>query len=143
MDIGNAVTSSGFAVARSRGAEVIVRVPRHLEAWADPAAMSCIVQNLIDNAIRHAPGTPVQVIAGPADDMIELCVVDKGPGIPPAQREEVFRPFVRLDKSRNRGTGGTGLGLAIARDIVHSHGGQIALGDSPSGGLRTSIQLPL
>jgi two-component system osmolarity sensor histidine kinase EnvZ len=67
-------------------------------------------------------------------------VDDDGPGIPPDQREAAFRPFVRLGGAA--AAGGTGLGLAIARDIVHAHGGEIALEDSPRGGLRARISLP-
>jgi len=61
-------------------------------------------------------------------------VDDDGPGIPPNRREDVFRPFFRLDGARNQDEGGTGLGLAIARDIARSHGGDISLGDSRTGG---------
>jgi two-component system osmolarity sensor histidine kinase EnvZ len=69
-------------------------------------------------------------------------VDDDGTGIPPDRREDVFRPFFRLEASRNPETGGTGLGLAIARDIVRGHGGDLTLGDSPLGGLRAILRLP-
>ncbi|HTC18032.1 MAG TPA: ATP-binding protein, partial [Stellaceae bacterium] len=69
-------------------------------------------------------------------------VDDDGPGIAPAERENVFRPFFRLDTSRNPETGGTGLGLAIARDVARGHGGDILLEDSPQGGLRARLRLP-
>jgi two-component system osmolarity sensor histidine kinase EnvZ len=58
-------------------------------------------------------------------------------------REEVFRPFLRLDDARNQDEGGTGLGLAIARDIARVHGGDIALSDSPMGGLRATVRVPV
>jgi two-component system osmolarity sensor histidine kinase EnvZ len=58
-------------------------------------------------------------------------------------REEVFRPFLRLDDARNQDEGGTGLGLAIARDIARAHGGDIALGDNPMGGLRATVRVPV
>ena len=74
---------------------------------------------------------------------IEILVDDDGPGIPETAREEVFKPFFRLDSSRNSETGGAGLGLAIARDVVHAHGGEITLDDSPQGGLRAIIRLPV
>ena len=70
-------------------------------------------------------------------------VDDDGPGIPPDVRENVFRPFVRLDEARNQDEGGTGLGLAIARDIARSHGGEIILGASPLGGLRATVRVPV
>jgi two-component system osmolarity sensor histidine kinase EnvZ len=72
-----------------------------------------------------------------------MTIDDDGPGIPQAQREEVFKPFLRLDDARNQDRGGTGLGLAIARDIARSHGGEIMLGDSPLGGLRAIVRVPV
>jgi len=68
-------------------------------------------------------------------------VDDDGPGIPEARHEDVFKPFFRLDQSRNPATGGVGLGLTIARDVVHSHGGDIALETAPGGGLRVRFWL--
>jgi two-component system osmolarity sensor histidine kinase EnvZ len=73
---------------------------------------------------------------------VDVIVDDDGPGIPPDRREDVFRPFFRLEASRNPETGGTGLGLAIARDIVRGHGGDLTLRDSPLGGLRAVMRLP-
>jgi two-component system, OmpR family, osmolarity sensor histidine kinase EnvZ len=70
-------------------------------------------------------------------------VDDNGPGIPSHLREDVFKPFLRLDDARNQDEGGTGLGLAIARDIARSHGGDILLSDSPLGGLRAAIRVPV
>ena len=74
--------------------------------------------------------------------MCRLDIEDNGPGIPEEQREEVFKPFVRLDDARNQDETGTGLGLAIAQDIVHTHGGEISLGDSDLGGLQVIVKLP-
>jgi two-component system osmolarity sensor histidine kinase EnvZ len=74
---------------------------------------------------------------------LTVTVDDDGPGIPPRMREEVFKPFLRLDDARNQDEGGTGLGLAIARDIARSHGGDITLGDSPMGGLRAAVRIPV
>jgi two-component system osmolarity sensor histidine kinase EnvZ len=70
-------------------------------------------------------------------------VDDDGPGVPADQRDEVFKPFVRLDEARNIDEGGTGLGLAIARDIARSHGGDVILADSPLGGLRATVRVPV
>ena len=74
---------------------------------------------------------------------LTVTVDDDGPGIPPQLREDVFKPFLRLDDARNQDEGGTGLGLAIARDIARSHGGDITLGDSPLGGLRAAVRVPV
>jgi two-component system osmolarity sensor histidine kinase EnvZ len=74
--------------------------------------------------------------------MIEITVDDNGPGIPEAKREAAFRPFYRLEDSRNQGTGGVGLGLAITRDTVRNQGGDVVLDEAPQGGLRVVIRLP-
>ncbi len=106
-----------------------------------PAAFKRCLANLIGNAMRY--GKTVMVKAARMGDSIEVTVDDDGPGIAPDRREEVFRPFRRLEESRNIETGGVGLGLTIARDIVHAHGGAILLEDSPLGGLRARLRLPV
>jgi two-component system osmolarity sensor histidine kinase EnvZ len=68
---------------------------------------------------------------------------DDGPGIPSGRREDVFRPFFRLDDARNQDEGGSGLGLAITLDIARSHGGDITLGDSKAGGLQATVRVPV
>ena len=98
------------------------------------------IGNLVSNAVRH--GEIVSVRVGRRGGTVEVTVDDDGPGIPPDQREEVFRPFHRLDASRNPLTGGTGLGLTIARDVVRGHGGDLLLEDAPGGGLRARVLLP-
>ena len=97
--------------------------------------------NLIANAQRH--GETVSVTAQRRHHQIEIFIDDDGPGIPKDRREDVFRPFYRIDDSRNPETGGTGLGLTIARDAVRSHGGDLILEDAPGGGLRARIRLPV
>lgn len=96
--------------------------------------------NILGNARRY--GTRIEVSMRRRTHAVDIIVDDDGPGIPKAQREDVFRPFFRLESSRNPETGGTGLGLAIARDIVRTHGGEITLHDSPLGGLRAILRLP-
>jgi two-component system osmolarity sensor histidine kinase EnvZ len=106
-----------------------------------PAAFKRCLGNLVSNAARFAPSI---AITGHRDHRyLTITVDDDGPGIPAAQREDVFKPFLRLDDARNQDEGGTGLGLAIARDIARSHGGDIALGDSPLGGLRATVRVPV
>ncbi|MEA2906077.1 MAG: two-component system, OmpR family, osmolarity sensor histidine kinase EnvZ [Alphaproteobacteria bacterium] len=106
-----------------------------------PAAFKRCLANLVSNAARHAPSIN---ITGHRDHRwLTLTVDDDGPGIPHDMREEVFKPFLRLDDARNQDEGGTGLGLAIARDIARSHGGDITLGDSPMGGLRATVRVPV
>jgi two-component system osmolarity sensor histidine kinase EnvZ len=106
-----------------------------------PAAFKRCLANLVSNAARHAASI---AIAGHRDHRyLTVTVDDDGPGIPASLREEVFKPFLRLDDARNQDEGGTGLGLAIARDIARSHGGDITLGDSPLGGLRATVRVPV
>ena len=109
-------------------------------ALGSKAVRRCIA-NLVNNAVRH--GRHVALAAWRKGNMIEITVDDDGPGIPAEERETVFRPFHRLDASRNVETGGVGLGLTIAREVVHGHGGEIFLEDSPMGGLRARIRLPV
>ena len=106
-----------------------------------PAAFKRCLSNLVSNAARFAPSI---AISGHRDHRyLTVTVDDDGPGIPAGLREDVFKPFLRLDDARNQDEGGTGLGLAIARDIARSHGGDITLGDSPLGGLRATVRVPV
>jgi len=106
-----------------------------------PAAFKRCLGNLVSNAARFASTV---AITGHRDHRwLTVSVDDDGPGIPMQLREDVFKPFLRLDDARNQDEGGTGLGLAIARDIARSHGGDIALGDSPLGGLRATVRVPV
>ncbi len=127
--------------ARRAGAAIDLHSEARLCALVRPEAMRRCLTNVLDNAARHA--AHVTVRAGERGDSIEIVIDDDGPGVPPESREEVFKPFVRLDASRNPETGGSGLGLTIARDVVRSHGGDITLDDAPIGGLRVRIRLPV
>ncbi|CAM5222803.1 histidine kinase OS=Bosea thiooxidans OX=53254 GN=SAMN05660750_00484 PE=4 SV=1 [Bosea thiooxidans] len=106
-----------------------------------PDAFRRLLTNLVSNAARY--GDRIAIRATHDARYLIVMIDDDGPGIPPDQREEVFRPFFRLDEARNVDGGGTGLGLAIARDIARAHGGDIILGDSPLGGLRATVRLPV
>ena len=123
----------GFEVAQTFVGEPQVTVR--------PNAFKRLVGNLVGNACRHA-AEKVEVSARHAADWLTITVDDDGPGVPEAERDNVFRPFYRLDEARNQDEGGTGLGLAIARDIARSHGGDITLDRSPLGGLRAVIRIP-
>ena len=127
--------------ARRAGTAVDLHIEDRLVALVRPNALRRCLANLISNAARFA--SQVWIRAGQVGDTIEITVDDDGPGIPEARREEVFRPFFRLEGSRNPLTGGIGLGLTIARDVVRSHGGELVLLDAPTGGLRARLSLPL
>src|SRR3984885_13632259 len=106
-----------------------------------PAAFKRCLANLVSNAARFA--STVSITGHRDHRWLTVTVDDDGPGIPQPLREDVFKPFLRLDDARNQDEGGTGLGLAIARDIARSHGGDITLGASPMGGLRATVKVPV
>ncbi|MGV2101864.1 ATP-binding protein [Rhizobium sp. 21-4511-3d] len=105
-----------------------------------PNAFTRLVTNLASNARRYASTLNIEAKHG--SKWLTLTFDDDGPGIPEKNREDVFKPFFRLDEARNLDDSGTGLGLAIARDIARSHGGNVTLSDSPLGGLRAVIRVP-
>jgi len=131
-DVAAAMRRAGTPLSVSAGPEYVMPVR--------PNALRRCLGNLIANARRH--GSHVWLTSGVVTDGIDIVVDDDGPGIPPADRGRVFRPFVRLDASRNPSTGGVGLGLTIARDVARSHGGDVRLETSPQGGLRARVHLP-
>ncbi|WP_297323239.1 ATP-binding protein [uncultured Bartonella sp.] len=106
-----------------------------------PKAFSRLVNNLVSNGFRYAGNVDVAIVH--SNDELIITVDDDGSGIPANMREEVFKPFFRLDEARNQDASGTGLGLSIAQDIARSHGGNIVLDDSPMGGLRVIVEIPL
>ncbi len=124
---------NGDAVDVSAEGDLTLPLRRH-------AFKRCLT-NLIENGCKYADH--VTVTAQRAPHLITIFVDDDGEGVPEDQYEEVFRPFHRLDQARNLDEGGTGLGLAIARDVARSHGGDIVLMQSPLGGLRAQITLPV
>jgi two-component system osmolarity sensor histidine kinase EnvZ len=122
--------------------EVRMRHPdRNLVLPLKRQAFKRAVTNLVINAARF--GDYVVIRAGADREWLRIEIDDDGPGIPPAERDNVFRPFYRLANGRGQDAGNTGLGLAIARDIARSHGGDIALGESSMGGLRATVRVPL
>ncbi|MDJ0448012.1 ATP-binding protein [Methylocystis sp. JR02] len=108
---------------------------------ARPAAIKRLLANLVGNAQRYGKALAFSLV-NDGESMI-VHIDDDGPGIPVERREDAFRPFYRLDESRNQDSGNSGLGLAIARDIARSHGGDITLDRSPLGGLRATVTLPI
>ena len=107
---------------------------------AQPIALKRALVNLIENAIVYGRRARVRLSERAAE--FEIAIEDEGPGIPAAELERVFRPFYRLEASRNRESGGAGLGLAIARSVVRAHGGDITLENRAAGGLRAAVTLP-
>jgi signal transduction histidine kinase len=123
-------------------AEIDLRIAANLTTTGDAANLGRLFRNIIDNALRYAAGRVV-VSAAADGEAVKVQIDDDGPGIPAADRARVFDRFVRLDSSRERGTGTTGLGLAIAREIAVAHHGDITLLERPGGGTRAVVTLPL
>ena len=123
------------------GADVILDDVTPVTITVREHAIKRALTNLIDNAARHS--YEIRVVAREIGELVEISIDDDGPGIPQAHRESVFKPFFRIDPSRNAETGGVGLGLTIARDVVRNHGGELLLSESAAGGLRALIRLPI
>lgn len=136
-----AILESLVDVMKRSGLELKLDCPDALSAPVKPNAFRRCINNLVSNSARFA--NTVEVSAKLEGRYLLVCVDDDGPGIAVERREDVFRPFFRLDDGRNQDEGNTGLGLAIARDIAQSHGGDITLDDSPLGGLRAQLRIPV
>jgi two-component system, OmpR family, osmolarity sensor histidine kinase EnvZ len=129
------------ADAERHGHKAVARFHGYPVVTVRPNAFKRCLANLVSNAARFAAAIE---ITGQRDHRyLTITVDDDGTGIPANLREDVFKPFLRLDDARNQDEGGSGLGLAIARDIARSHGGDIMLGDSPLGGLRATVRVPV
>jgi two-component system, OmpR family, osmolarity sensor histidine kinase EnvZ len=127
--------------AQRHGADVALETDGDLAIRVRPVAMKRCIGNLVGNAQRYAEH--VRILAKREPRFVSIIVDDDGVGIPPTHREDVFRPFYRLDEARNQDESGAGLGLAIARDIARSHGGDITLSESPLGGLQAAVRIPV
>ncbi len=99
------------------------------------------INNIISNSLKFSK--KINISCQKRNNQVQIIVDDNGPGIPKKEREKVLQPFYRVESSRNRDTGGVGLGMTIAMDIINNHGGKMFLEDSPLGGLRVIINLPI
>ena len=139
-DIGALLVDSA-ADARRTGQKLDLHVEETARINLRREAFARCLANLMSNAGRYA--RHLWIRAGRRGRHYEIVFDDDGPGIAPEKHEDVFKPFYRIESSRNQATGGVGLGLTIARDAIRVHGGDIALEESPKGGLRVRLRLPL
>jgi signal transduction histidine kinase len=141
VDLDDVVYAEADRVRAITGLSVATEIS-HVRVSGDPRALSRLVRNLVDNAIRHAR-RGLRLECGQVAARAQIAVADDGPGIPVAERRRVFDRFVRLDSPRTRESGGAGLGLSIVAQIAETHHGTVAIGESSSGGARFVVRLPL
>jgi two-component system OmpR family sensor kinase len=129
--------------AERKGVRIEVQAPDTGHVKADPDLLRRVLDNLLDNAIRHAPNqSPIQLAAQRDGDVWRLDVHDGGPGVPAEARPLLFRRFARLDGYHDQGSGGAGLGLALSRAIAEAHGGSLVLVENGSAGALFRLSLP-
>ena len=133
----------GLVLDLRRGdAEVDWQAPGPCPCRVNVTAVQRVLTNLLENALRYGNGNPPRVELDCASAGVEIRVLDRGPGIPEGEQEAVFRPFYRLDASRNHTTGGSGLGLAIARQLADANGFAVELEPRSGGGIQARIRMP-
>jgi two-component system sensor histidine kinase CpxA len=133
--------------ARNRNCRVILYEADECRAIGSPELLHSAVENIVRNAVRYtADQTEVEVRllckASAANSEAVVKIRDHGPGVAESSLQQLFRPFFRLDESRERKTGGVGLGLAIAQRAVRLHGGEVSASNAPGGGLEVTIAFP-
>jgi len=130
-------------LADQRKVRLNVEVREPAEVQADPDRLSQVLDNLLDNAIRHAPGdSSITVTIQPDGNEISCAVSDQGPGISPQHLPFIFERFYRVDASRGRHSGGSGLGLAIVRSLVTAQGGRVSAESIEGQGTTITFSLP-
>ncbi len=141
IDVGD-VISAALTSLGPAASEVIIRVPEETpEVQADPALLERAVANLVQNAVRHSPpGATPQITASAHGTAVEIRVIDRGPGVPETDWDQIFQPFQRLGDRDN--TSGVGLGLALARGLVEAMSGTLSPEQTPGSGLTMTISLP-
>jgi signal transduction histidine kinase len=131
-------------LTRSRRMSLQARLQAGIVVNVDPDALHQILLNLLDNAVKYGPpGQTITIGSEIAGDRVRIWVEDQGPGIPHADRQRVWEPYVRLDRDAESVTGGSGIGLAVVRELVSLHGGRARAEGGPGGGARLVVELPV
>ncbi len=123
------------------GADVEIVEGAPLLVDGDGLALQRMFANLVDNAVKYGKRARIRVFSAERDVVVEI--QDDGPGLPPAELDEVFKPFYRPGRARTLDDGGVGLGLSVARSIARAHGGDVELSSPPGHGLTATVRLPL
>jgi len=127
---------------REQGAQIEWQAAGHVLCLAGPVSLRRVLSNLLGNAHRYGAGRPIKMELEASETSTVVRILDRGPGIPASELEQVFRPFYRLESSRNHETGGTGLGLAIARQLCEANGWMIELLPRAGGGTEARLKIP-
>ncbi len=127
---------------REEGAQVEWQPREHVLRSVGPNSLRRVLTNLLGNAQRYGKGSPIEIRVKSNDTSTVICILDRGPGIPVTELENVFRPFYRLESSRSDVTGGSGLGLAIARQLSDANGWKIELLPRLGGGMEACLSIP-
>jgi signal transduction histidine kinase len=145
MDVEMEAAIDAFApLARVRRAKIRSTIEPGLIARVDPRALRQVVLNLLDNAVKYGPvGQTVNVSLSAVGDCVVIAVEDKGPGVPKAEREKIWDPYVRLTRETESAAGGSGIGLSIVRELVRLHEGRTWVEDAAAGGARFIVEFPL
>jgi signal transduction histidine kinase len=115
--------------------------PPSLQVTGDPDHLRRVFINLVENAIKYAPGSAIELVARPFRDRVDIDVIDHGDGIPANERFRVFEPFTQTERSDTRTRGGTGLGLSIVKGLTEAMNGRVTLSDTPGGGATFTVSL--
>jgi two-component system sensor histidine kinase CpxA len=138
------VVEDAAVEAEAKGVRLETAAAESCSIYGSPNMVRSAVENVLRNAVHYAPeGSAVEVTLKCEEDEAEIVVRDLGPGVPEGVLDEIFTPFYRVGRARDRKTGGTGLGLSITRRIVNSHGGSVVAENHPGGGLSVTIRLPV
>lgn len=144
VDLDDVVFREAERLRSTRAADVDTLRVSGAQLIGDAELLSRAVRNLLENAARYAnERVTVELREDRRAGVVDLAVVDDGPGVPEGARERIFERFARLDAARGRDAGGAGLGLAIVREIIERHGGTIAVGAASEGGARFEVRLPI
>jgi signal transduction histidine kinase len=143
VDLDDVVESAVGSAAADGPVTIDVSAVEPVQVSGDAVLLEQVVRNLVHNAVRHAREVVQVSVTATEDGTAVVTVDDDGPGVPEESREDIFGRFVRIEDSRQRDRGGVGLGLAIVTEIVSAHAGRVHVTDSPLGGARFSVELPI
>jgi signal transduction histidine kinase len=141
-DLDDVIDAAVASAVPREGVDIDTRGVEPVQMVGDANSLRQLVQNLVQNAVRHA-GHRVVISVTDEADLAVVVVEDDGPGVPVESRDEIFERFVRLDEARGREAGGSGLGLAIVQEIARAHGGSARVETSSLGGARFVVELPM